>query len=97
VEREELSPAAERRLDGRAERLDVRKPVVSELRACPLAHGELALVRDLRARVRVEQEVVGVAEDDRTAELSQTRDDGGRLAPALDRVAEADDLVDRVA
>ena len=71
--------------------------VRADLRERPFAHGELALGRLFFARVRVEQERVGVAEHDGAGELAQQRDDLRRLGAALDHVAEADDLVDRIA
>ena len=67
-----FAPVAERHVERRPERLDEREAVVADLRARPLAHGELALGRSLLPGVRVEQERVGVAEHDRAAELAQT-------------------------
>jgi hypothetical protein len=63
----------------------------------PVSYVELSLGRLFRARRLVEDECVCVAEHRRTAELSHERDDVRGLAAALHRVAEADDLVDRVA
>ena len=56
---------------------------------------ELRLGDRLRRVVRhVEEEVVGVAEDDRPAERSETVEHLAGLAAALHGVAETDDLLD---
>ena len=81
----------------RLERLDVREPVRAELLARPLADGEQSLGRRFLAGVRVEHEGVRVAEHNRAVEPAEERDDLGGLGAALDRVAEADDLIDRSA
>ena len=97
VEREQLASAAERDRQRRLERLDVRETFGAELRPRPLAHVQLPLGRHLHAGVDVEEERVGVAEHDRTVELPQVREHVGGLAAALERVAEADDLVHGIA
>lgn len=97
VEGEELALVAEGHRERWLKRLQVRESAPAELCACPFAHVELLLVRRFRARVGVEDERVGVAEDRRALELLHELHDLPRLAAALHRVAEADELIDRIA
>jgi hypothetical protein len=96
MEGEKLAPA-ERHLECRLERLDVREAFRADLFSCPLTDVELSLVWFFHAGGGVEQECIGIAENDRTAETAQKVDHLARLAPALHEVTEADDLIDRIA
>ncbi len=69
----------------------------AELRSRPLAHVELPLVRHFHPGIRVEDECVGVAQYRRASEPPQECSGLCGLAAALQRVAEADDLVDGIA
>jgi hypothetical protein len=74
----------------------VRQSLSAELCPGPVPYVELSLGRHFRARCLVEDERVCVAEHGRTAEPSHERDDFRWLATALQRITEADDLVDPV-
>ena len=68
--------------------------VVRELRERPPPNLLLALRHGLGSGLAGEHEPVGVAHHDRTTELPQPLRALGRLRPALDHVAEADEPVD---
>jgi hypothetical protein len=77
------------------ERTDLVEVGLVELGERPLALLQLRR-RDLLRRVDgdLEQEVVGVAEDHRPAELGEAIEHLARLVAALDHVAEADRVLD---
>jgi hypothetical protein len=92
VHAQEPPAAAQVELERRREAANELTVVLVELRQRPRAEPLAQVV--LCAEAVVEEPVVGVAEDDRTAELVHPAKAVRRLRAALDEVAEADEPVD---
>lgn len=97
MEAEQPAVALKCYLDGGQETCDKRPVVGIELSERPVTHALLVRGDRLGAAIRArEQPGVGVPHDDWAVQRPQTRHRLSGLRPALHRVAEAGDLIDRV-